>query len=498
MLKSSSIALLALFGAAPFAAAGTLSVPSQYPTIQAAINAAVDGDLVDVANGTYTENINFLGKQITVKGKGVNKSTILGSNGGSAVTIASGETASALLTGFSIKLGTGTPISGKLYGGGIYIAGGSDPTIANCAIGFNTADFGAGLFIDVGSDPLIQDCLVANNVTGTSGLGGGIYIAGNPILDGNRITENTATNGTGGGVYAVNTTTTFINNEFDKNHAFYGGGLHVNGGTPSITDNLFEENTVDRAPVNGEGAGLAIVNGATPWVSNNEVRLNKAHSGAGIYVYDAAPSIVTNLIHDNQASVNSTGSFGYGGGMSLGKGRGTIELNEIYQNAGAMGGGVSTRSSTTTLFCGNLIDHNSTGSGIGGGLYSKDSTPTLLANTIAANSASKGGGLYVVGKSAPTVDTSIIYFNNASSNKSFFDGTGKLTFGFSDVEAASVGGTSISVDPLFANLATRDFSLLATSPVIDAGNFVFSGGATDIYGNVRVNGGRVDMGAVEN
>lgn len=499
MLKHSSLAVLALLGAAPLATAGTIRVPQDYSTIQAAINAAVDGDVVDVAKGSYTENIDLLGKKITLQGKGRGISTIFGSKGGSTVTMANGETAATIVTGFSIRVGTGNLVAGKLYGGGMYIAGGSDPQIIDCAIGFNTADIGAGIFIDLGSDPLFQDCLIANNVTSGGGIGGGVYSAGNPTFDNCRIAENTATSGTGGGVYVVNSTAIFTNNEFDKNHAYYGGGLHVNGGTPTVTDNLFEENTVLAAPIDGEGAGLAVVNGATPWVYNNEFRLNTAHSGAGIYVYNASPSVVLNLIHDNTAATNNKGGFGYGGGLSYGAGGGSVELNQIYLNIAALGGGVSTRSSTTTLMLGNIVDHNDTGTaGVGGGFYSKDSTPTICANTIAANNASKGGGVYAIGKSAPAIDTSIIYFNTASSNKSYYDGTGnKMTFGFSDVESASLGGSSISIDPQFANLANRDFGLLSTSPVIDAGNFTFTGGPADVYGNTRVNGGRVDMGAVE-
>ena len=500
MLKHSSVALMAVFGLAPIAAASTINVPADYPTIQAAINAAVNGDTVKVANGTYNEHIDLLGKQITLKGQSA-FNTILDGNGtgGSMVTMNSGETAATLLTGFLIREGNGRLISGKRYGGGVYVAGGSDPTIIDCRIGFNTADFGAGLFVDVGSDLLVQDCLLANNVTTSGGLGGGAYIAGTVTFDNNRVAENTATVGFGGGVYVKNSTTTFTNNEFDTNIAWYGGGLHVQGGSPTITDNLFETNSVVVNPTNGEGAGLSIVAGATPWVSGNEIRLNIAHSGAGIYTYDSSPTIIGNLVYSNTAATNNSGGFGYGGGMSLGKTKGSVLLNEVYYNSGAMGGGVATRSGTSTLVLGNLIDTNDTGSaGLGGGVYSKDSNPTLLANTIAVNNAMKGGGVYATGTKAPAIDTSIIYFNTASTNASFFDGTGgQMTFGFSDVEAASLGGSSLSIDPAFANVGTRDYSLLSTSPVIDAGNFVFGGGPTDVYGNTRIIGGRIDMGAVE-
>lgn len=48
----------------------TINVPADQPTIQAAINAATNGDTILVAPGTYAENINFGAKAITVASSG--------------------------------------------------------------------------------------------------------------------------------------------------------------------------------------------------------------------------------------------------------------------------------------------------------------------------------------------------------------------------------------------------------------------------------------------
>ncbi|MCP4412163.1 MAG: hypothetical protein GY808_06300, partial [Gammaproteobacteria bacterium] len=46
--------------------AGIINVPADQSTIQAGINAAINGDTILVADGTYIENINYIGKAITV------------------------------------------------------------------------------------------------------------------------------------------------------------------------------------------------------------------------------------------------------------------------------------------------------------------------------------------------------------------------------------------------------------------------------------------------
>jgi hypothetical protein len=68
-------------------ASATINVPAQVPTIQQAIDAAVPGDVINVAAGNYTEALMIKDKTLTIQGAGSGATTITGVSGSDTLTI---------------------------------------------------------------------------------------------------------------------------------------------------------------------------------------------------------------------------------------------------------------------------------------------------------------------------------------------------------------------------------------------------------------------------
>src|SRR5262249_7795699 len=123
----------------------TIRVPVDQPTIQAAINIADLGDTVLVAPGTYVENIDFLGKRITVTSESGPQNTIIdGGNTNPVATFITGESRDTTLNGFTLQNGKGNLLNNTGFGGGggVSIAV-SSPTITNNVITNNQGCQGA-------------------------------------------------------------------------------------------------------------------------------------------------------------------------------------------------------------------------------------------------------------------------------------------------------------------------------------------------------------------
>ena len=251
--------------------AAEIRVPSEEPTIQAAINVAVNGDTVLVAPGTYQETINFRGKAITVASTDGPEVTIIdGNRAGPVVTFASGEGRASVLTGFTVQ--NGNTVFPFAEGGGITIQR---------------------------SSPTISANMIINN-TGCDGLGIGIGF-GSPLIQGNVISDNIRSGCTGG---------------------TGGGGIAVRGNsTAEIVENIISNNSTGAG-----GGGISLFASGSTIVQSNVITGNRSEVGGISMLNDVSGvSIVQNLI---------TGNHGFGGGINWSNPPSAVVNNTIADNDG--------------------------------------------------------------------------------------------------------------------------------------------------------------------
>ena len=247
-----------------------IQVPKDHATIQAGIDAAVDGDTVLVADGLYVGvgnvNLNFKGKPITVKSvSGAYKCTIdcQKTNQTRGFTFRHRETKDAIVSGFTIKNGNFK----KGNGGGIHCFDAS-PTIISCILTENVAEAGGGIFCD-NAFTIIIDCLITKN---QAKGGGGIQShRSSPTITGCRISENTA--GTGGGVLLTESSVVVTNTLVYKNQADYGGGILC------WSDSLL-------------------------FLHSCTITDNIAMYGGGLFFSESDTMLVNSILHQNSGSIN--------------------------------------------------------------------------------------------------------------------------------------------------------------------------------------------------
>jgi len=131
------------------AQAAVLKVPQQYSTIQAAVNAAQEGDTVRVAAGTYPEHVVISGKAIALVGAGAEQTTIDGTQTGRPITVYATDSGQVTVSSFMLTNGlvgefdVGN-IIGSDFGGGVYLQQ-ANVTLANNVIANNLGCVGTSL-----------------------------------------------------------------------------------------------------------------------------------------------------------------------------------------------------------------------------------------------------------------------------------------------------------------------------------------------------------------
>ncbi len=228
-----------------------VGVPSDFPNIQSAIDAAEAGWIIRVAAGVYSERLDFRGKAIVVESvDGAEVTTIDGSaQPGSVVQMSFaagfGGSPEPTLRGFTIRGGTvGSPLPGSALtgGGGVALINAATALVEGCIIEGNSAQAGGGI-VAVGGAPRIRECRIESNV-GLGNAGGAWLRNTNASLeDCDLITNNAGIRG--GGVFAEGGASSIIGTVVQGNLAgTAGGGVAWGGvgGSLNVSESIVAEN----------------------------------------------------------------------------------------------------------------------------------------------------------------------------------------------------------------------------------------------------------------
>lgn len=174
-------------------------------TIQRAINRAIDGDEIVVADGVYTgaenTNIDLQGLQITLRSEnGPDGCIIDGGNANRGFDLKTNETNKTEIVGFTITNCNGNQQGGNGGDGGAILCNGSSPTIKRCIIRANRAASGGGVALVNSKAKLINCLIIGNAATVRSGA---VDVAENSAakLINCTISSNSALGGTPGGIF---------------------------------------------------------------------------------------------------------------------------------------------------------------------------------------------------------------------------------------------------------------------------------------------------------
>ncbi|MEO1534221.1 MAG: right-handed parallel beta-helix repeat-containing protein [Planctomycetota bacterium] len=465
-----------------------------FPTLDAALAIASQGDEIWVAAGEYAPNPSDGRNATFTIPDGVR---VFGGFRGEEEQLEERsedpfENAS-ILTGrvtdtYSVVTMSNTGPSTELNG--FVIEGGR----ADNGVGGSFRERGGGIF-GANASPTLRLLIVQDNAA--SDTGGGLYITADDtdpleivpvVIDQCEFINNSAEDGGGA---AIVDSATITDSRFRGNDATgLGGGLYLRGdGSFVVEDCRIDNNTAIRtgpdASLFGFGGGIA-----TFMLDNGDV------------------SIVDCRINDNTAGSR-------GGGVYFGNsGRQTIRQSRVFGNVITMGnsfgGGISIDiddADGSSLIESTAIIGNESNSGAGIGIDGDH--PSVIANTTIAGNMSMSivGGIQLRSTDA-AIDNTIIYGNESLAPNGTRSASISLSFGATATVNNSIvefwfgpggplpGFDVVDTDPIFVDADGADdvfgtsddnIRLMPGSPAIDAGNgtLAIALSPVDVYGAPR-------------
>ena len=285
-----------------------------FTSFQSALSAAVEGDQIWVARGTYYPTMGtdrfatfalkngvsvyggFAGTENQLNQRNpLNNVTILsgdigtpGSKGDNSYHVVSsiGLDNTAILDGFTITGGNANLLvmdGQDQYGGGLYNFN-SSPTLSNLIFSGNSANYGAAMFNNA-SSPTVTDVTFRSN---SASRGAGMYntLGSNPVL--NRVTfYSNSSVSRGGGMTNSASNPILTNVTFNANSAYYGGAMsNVGGSQPTLINVTISGNTVATiggAMYNTEASNPVIINSIL--YGNSGVQIHNENGSAPVVSY---------------------------------------------------------------------------------------------------------------------------------------------------------------------------------------------------------------------
>ncbi len=425
--------------------AATLNVPTGFASIQSAIDAAGPGDEIVVAPGVYAEQINFLGKNITVRSSGGPAVTTItgGGTAGPIVSLVSGEPSSSRLQGFTITggfvqdadgagvrlIGASTAIQDCIIdsnqtfgqcggcqarGGGMSISGGS-PTLSGVTFTNNRAfpaaisgiPKGGGLWVGNAATVTITGGSFINNAT-LNRDGGGMFIEGQAevFVNGTTFDSNFTESGSGGAVYVLASTFRSQNATYRRNYSRFGGGGGITAlgeSSVEVTGCQFIENNWPASDSELGAFGGIEMNDGTLTATNATFTGNVAQGGTGGGInLEFATAFVNNCTFTENVSPGGAGPGIAAKGGSLQVTGGT------FSNNSGNGAGIWGTDGVVIQVTGATFTNNLANGGAGGGIGLRASTFTLSQLTFTGNRApgGSGGGVSIDGLASGTLQNS--------------------------------------------------------------------------------------------